>query len=100
MLQVLAGGERTVSELAAPFKVSLAASSKHLQVLCNAGLVEQRVEGRTRACRLVASPLKLVVDWTEAFRRHWEPNLARLDAVLEDLKAAQPRSKRAVRKSR
>ncbi len=100
MLKLLAGGEHTVGELAAPFQVSLAASSKHLQVLCRAGLVEQRVVGRTHACRLVASPLKLVVDWTDAFRAHWELSFARLDAVLEELAAAAPRPKRSPRRPR
>lgn len=86
MLKLLAAGERTVGELAAPFDVSLAASSKHLKVLENAKLVERSVDGRVHTCRLNARALKLVVDWTEAFRPHWEATFARLDGVLDELK--------------
>lgn len=87
MLAMLANGEEyTVGELAAPFNVSLAASSKHLIVLEKAKLVRRRVDGCTHACRLNAKPLKKVVDWTEEFRGCWERNFDKLDAVLHELK--------------
>ncbi len=87
MLATLADGvERSVGELAAPFDVSLAASSKHLKVLEAAGLIERRVVGRTHSVRIDASPLAEVADWTEAFRACWEPTFARLDGVLEEMK--------------
>jgi len=85
MLAMLADGrERTVGELARPFAVSLAASSKHLVVLEQARLVQRRVLGRTHACRIAAEPLKHVSDWTEAFRPVWERNFSNLDALLAE----------------
>jgi len=87
MVAMLAEGERTIGELAAPFDVSLAASSKHVKVLEDAHLVVRRIEGRTHTCALNAQPLQRVVDWTEAFRACWEPAFAKLDAVLDELKA-------------
>jgi DNA-binding transcriptional ArsR family regulator len=99
MLQVLADGEEhTVGELAAPFDVSLAASSKHLIVLEKANLVRRRVVGRETACRLASEPLKLISDWTDAFRETWETNFAQLDAVLDEMKKPSPR--RTPRKNR
>jgi len=94
MLALLAQGERTVGELAAPFRVSLAASSKHLQVLERAGLVRRRIVGRTHTCRLEAEPLKDVAEWTENYRRHWEQSYERLDALLEELKTLEKRSRK------
>ncbi len=95
MLAMLADGqEYTVGELAAPFDVSLAASSKHLVVLEKARLVRRKKRGRTHACRLNAKPLKLVMDWTEGFSATWKRNFAQLDGVLTELKAASTRAKR------
>lgn len=91
MLAMLAEGERSVSELAEPFAVSLAASSKHLKVLERADLVHRRVVGRTHSCRLNAEPLQEVSAWTEEYRACWEANFERLDAVLDELKASAPR---------
>lgn len=87
MLAILADGrEHTVGELAAPFDVSLNASSKHLAVLERARLVRRRVVGRKHACRLDAAPLERVADWAEELRAVWEANFARLDALLDELK--------------
>ncbi len=94
MLALLAKGERTVGELAAPFDVSLAASSKHVQVLERARLVRRRVVGRTHTCRLDPKPLKQALEWTESFRALWEPNFQRLDALLEELKGSGTKGKR------
>lgn len=85
MLALLVEGERSVGELAAPFDVSLAASSKHLKVLERAGLVRRRVVGRTHACSLNPGPLAEASDWTDACRAAWEANFARLDDVLDEL---------------
>ena len=92
MVALLAEGERTVGELAAPFRVSLAASSKHLRVLERAGLVRRRVVGRTHSCSLEAKPLKAVADWTAKYRAFWEESFQRLDVLLQDLQsgAASP----------
>ena len=89
MVALLAGGERTVGELAAPFEVSLAASSKHLRVLEGAGLVHRRINGRTHSCRLEAEPLKLVAEWTAEYRQFWDESFERLDSYLDTLKAKE-----------
>jgi DNA-binding transcriptional ArsR family regulator len=75
----LARGEATVTELAAPFRVSLAAVSKHLRVLERAGLIVRGREAQWRPCRLRAQPLKDVADWADHFRRFWEDAFDRLD---------------------
>jgi DNA-binding transcriptional ArsR family regulator len=84
LLGELAGGERTVGDLASPFEISLAAVSKHLKVLEVAGLVERRVEGRTTVCRLRPEPLAEVQDWVSVYEHFWTTRLDRLQALLED----------------
>jgi len=82
MLAVLTQGERTVGELAAPLPMSLAAASKHLQVLERAGLVSRVVAGRRHLCRLEAMPLASANDWLEQYRRFWSESLDALEDVL------------------
>jgi len=82
MLNALADGERTVGELAEPFDISLAAVSKHLIVLEEAGLVDRRVDGRTTICRLRAEPLADVRDWVGFFEAFWSDKLNRLEKLL------------------
>ena len=84
LLGELAGGERTVGDLASPFEISLAAVSKHLKVLEGAGLVERRLEGRTTVCRLRAEPLAEVRDWVNFYETFWTTRLDRLAAVLAE----------------
>jgi DNA-binding transcriptional ArsR family regulator len=71
----LAEGEASVSELAAPFDVSLPAVTKHLAVLERAGLLEHHKEGRVRHCRLVAAPMRAADDWLSTYRVFWEKRL-------------------------
>jgi DNA-binding transcriptional ArsR family regulator len=78
----LAEGEASVSQLSQPFDMSLPAVAKHLRVLADAGLVEQRKEGRTRWCRLVALPLRDVQAWVSDYTRFWEGQLDSLAAHL------------------
>jgi DNA-binding transcriptional ArsR family regulator len=85
ILARLAGGEATVTELAAPFDLSLPAISKHLKVLRRAGLVEQGRQAQWRPCRLQPEPLREVADWVAAYRRHWEESLERLDTYLREI---------------
>lgn len=85
ILRRLAKGERSVTELAEPFEVSLPAISKHLRVLEEAGLLVQEKEGRIRRCQLSATPLKDAARWIERYRRFWEESLDRLDKYLRDL---------------
>jgi len=85
ILARLAGGEATVTELAAPFDMSLPAISKHLKVLQRAGLVEQGRQAQWRPCRLNPEPLRDVADWVGRYRRHWEESFDRLDDYLREL---------------
>jgi len=85
ILARLAGGEATVTELAAPFDLSLPAISKHLKVLQRAGLIEQGRQAQWRPCRLRPEPLHEVADWIGQYRRHWEESFERLDDYLREL---------------
>jgi DNA-binding transcriptional ArsR family regulator len=85
ILERLASGESSVTELAEPFEMTLPAVSKHLKVLERAGLIERRREAQWRPARLDAGPLKDVSEWTERYRRHWEASFDRLDAYLRKI---------------
>jgi DNA-binding transcriptional ArsR family regulator len=82
----LAEGEASVSELAAPFDVSLPAITKHLAVLERAGLLEHHKQGRVRRCRLVAGPMRAADDWLGTYRVFWE---RRLDSLADHLTATK-----------
>lgn len=84
ILARLTSGETTVTELARPFKMSLPAVSKHLQVLERAGLIARGRDAQWRPCRLQAGPLKDVADWLDHYRSFWDDSLDQLgDYVLE-----------------
>ncbi len=85
ILARLAAGERTVTELAEPFDMSLPAVSKHLKVLESAGLIARGREAQWRPCRLEAKPLREVADWVERYRRFWEESFDRLGEYLNKL---------------
>ena len=85
ILQRLAAGETSVTELARPFKMSLPGISKHLKVLERAGLVRRGREAQWRPCQLEAGPLKGVADWVEHYRRFWDESFDRLDEYLREL---------------
>src|SRR6266540_7441743 len=85
ILARLAGGEASVTELAAPFDMSMPAVSKHLRVLERAGLIVRGRDRQWRPARLQAEPLKQVAEWTERYRRFWEESYDRLDEYLEEL---------------
>src|SRR5690349_17953650 len=78
MLSDLARGERTVSELAEPFAMSLAAASKHIKVLEHAGLIRREVRGRTHLCRLDPGPLASAHEWLSSCDRFWTSQLDEL----------------------
>ncbi|HEV2109838.1 MAG TPA: metalloregulator ArsR/SmtB family transcription factor [Gammaproteobacteria bacterium] len=86
ILARLAEGDASVQELAGPFAMSQPAISKHLKVLEKAGLVSQGQDAQRRPRRLEARPLAEVNQWLENYRRHWEGNFQRLDALLDELK--------------
>src|SRR6186713_836504 len=85
ILARLAQGEATVTELAAPFDLSLPAVSKHLKVLQRAGLIEQGRQAQWRPCRLKAEPLRDVAAWIGEYKRHWEDSFERLDDYLREV---------------
>lgn len=90
ILARLAAGEATVAELAAPFRISQPAVSKHLKVLEQAGLIARGRDAQRRPRRLVARPLQAAADWLETYRRHWEESFRRLDALLDEMQAEDP----------
>jgi DNA-binding transcriptional ArsR family regulator len=89
ILRSLADREQNLSELAAPLDMSFPAASKHVRVLERARLVRRRVVGRTHVCRIEGKPLVEADQWLEEFRRNWERNFLRLDALLDQMKAAE-----------
>lgn len=84
LLARLVEGEATVSELAAPYPVSLAAVSKHLQVLERAGLIRRRIEGRSHYIALEAAPMIDALAWLAAYREFWDDSLTALTDLLRD----------------
>jgi DNA-binding transcriptional ArsR family regulator len=89
ILARLADGEATVTELAAPFEMSLPAVSKHLKVLERAGLIARGREAQWRPCRLEAAPLEDAADWLERYRLFWEGSFDRLDDHLREIQKAR-----------
>jgi DNA-binding transcriptional ArsR family regulator len=85
ILARLRQGEASVTELAAPFAMSLPAVSKHLKVLEHAGLISRGRDAQWRPCRLEAEPLKEAVDWIEHYRQFWSESHNRLDELLREL---------------
>jgi DNA-binding transcriptional ArsR family regulator len=85
ILARLASGEASVTELAAPFEMSLPAVSKHLKVLERAGLISRGRDAQWRPCRLEPGPLKEADDWLETYRRFWEQRFDRLSDYLREV---------------
>jgi DNA-binding transcriptional ArsR family regulator len=92
ILSRLATGEASVTELAEPFDMSQPAISKHLKVLERAGLVSRGVEAQRRPRRLEPTALAEANEWLERYRKIWEGNFQRLDALLDQLKSARKKS--------
>jgi DNA-binding transcriptional ArsR family regulator len=98
MLRRLARKEHRVTDLAAPFQMSLAAASKHIRTLERAGLLRRTVRGRTHICRLAPEPLARAQRWLERYRRFWS---RRLDALERELRAeAAPPAETTERETR
>lgn len=90
ILARLAEGEASVNELAEPFDMTLAAVSKHIKVLENAGLVSRGRQAQWRPCRLEPAPMREIASYVETYRGLWERNLDQLDAYLKAIQT--PRS--------
>jgi DNA-binding transcriptional ArsR family regulator len=89
MLRELADGERTVGQLAEPFAISLAAASKHIKALENAGLINREVRGRTHLCRLDPGPLASAQHWLSYYERFWTVRLDELERLLREEDTSQ-----------
>ena len=87
ILSRLARGEASVTELAAPFKISMPAISRHLKVLQRAGLISRGRSAQWRPCRMQPEPLREMADWVEQYRQLWDDRLDRLDDYLRELQA-------------
>src|SRR5258708_32939403 len=89
ILARLASGEASVTELAEPFAMSQPAISKHLKVLERAGLISRGRDAQRRPRRIEGKPLAEATEWLERYRRIWEGNFQRLDALLDELKSQE-----------
>jgi DNA-binding transcriptional ArsR family regulator len=94
LLARLADGEVSVTDLAAPFDMSLPAISKHLKVLERAGLIVRGRDAQWRPCRLDARPLREVAAYVERYRRFWEDSFDRLDDYLKTLQRKDKKNER------
>ncbi|HEY5063135.1 MAG TPA: metalloregulator ArsR/SmtB family transcription factor [Gemmatimonadaceae bacterium] len=90
ILNRLAGGDRSISELAARFDMSLPAVSKHVRVLQTAGLATIERDGRVRRARLNPTPMRRALEWIERYRRFWESELEQLAVYLEGPSSQEP----------
>src|SRR5688500_4059971 len=89
ILARLASGETSVSELAAPFDISLPAISRHLKVLEEAGLISRGRDAQWRPARLEAGPLRDVAGWVERYRKFWDQSFDRMDAYLAEIQKGE-----------
>ena len=92
MLHELSKGERTVSQLAEPFTMSLAAASKHIKTLESAGLIRREVRGRTHMCRLDPGPLASAHQWLGFYERFWTSRLDKLEKLLREEDQRKPKT--------
>jgi DNA-binding transcriptional ArsR family regulator len=93
ILEQLGEEAKLVSELAAPFDISLQAVSRHIQVLVRAGLVKQERTGRVSRCSLVAGPIFAVAVWINRYSKYWQEQFDMLAAALEEIEENQTRKR-------
>jgi DNA-binding transcriptional ArsR family regulator len=93
ILSRLAAGEASVTELAEPFAMTQPAISKHLKVLERAGLISRGRDAQRRPRRLQARPLAAATEWLEGYRQFWEGSFQRLDALLDEMKTEENKTK-------
>src|SRR5215470_9480362 len=99
ILVKLDGRDLLVSEIAAPFNISLQAVSRHIQVLVRVGLVRQERTGRISRCRLDAGPIYEAAVWLNRYSKYWQEQFDLLAAVLHDLEKERPSKPPAARRS-
>ena len=90
ILERLDGQALLVSELAAPFDISLQAVSRHIQVLVRAGLIQQERSGRISRCSLDAGPLLDAAVWMNRYSKYWQQQFDMLAATLAEIDARPP----------
>lgn len=101
ILEQLGEEARLVSELAAPFDISLQAVSRHIQVLVRAGLVKQERTGRISRCSLVAGPIFAVAVWINRYSNYWQEQFDMLAVALREIEENRSRApKRAASRTR
>ncbi|HEX6083166.1 MAG TPA: metalloregulator ArsR/SmtB family transcription factor [Thermoanaerobaculia bacterium] len=88
------GGETSVSELAAPFDMSMPAVSKHLKVLEKAGLIARARDAQWRPCRLEGARLREIAEWLDEYREFWEQSFDRLDDYLRQVQKKDKEKKK------
>ena len=98
IVELLRGGPRPVGDMVDRLHLRQPQVSKHLRVLSEAGLVDVRVDAQRRIYALRPAPLQELEVWLERYRRIWEQNFQRLDAVLEELKADEPKTQKKKRR--
>ena len=99
ILERLDDGALLVSELAAPFAISLQAVSRHIQVLVRAGLVRQERSGRISRCSLDAGPIFAAAVWINRYSKYWQAQFDLLAASLGDMEKKRGRNGKAARRS-
>jgi DNA-binding transcriptional ArsR family regulator len=92
IVSALARGDATVTELAAPFEISLPGISKHLKVLERSGLISRRRDAQFRPCHLEVEALDGALDWIGTHRRIWDERFDKLDALLAEMQGARKKS--------
>ena len=100
ILERLGDDSLLVSELAAPFEISLQAVSRHIQVLVRAGLVRQERTGRISRCSLELGPVYAAAVWINRYSKYWQDQFNLLAASLTELDARPPRPKPRARRKR
>jgi DNA-binding transcriptional ArsR family regulator len=94
ILRRLAEGEASVTELAAPFRMSQPAVSRHLRVLEDAGLVDRSIDRQRRPARLRPEQMLAAVRWLEEFRRFWSSSFDQLDGLIATMKRAEAKGRK------
>lgn len=89
ILASLTSGEKTVSDLAEPFNMTMPAITKHLKVLERAHLIERSREAQYRPCKLQPEPLKAIDEWMEQYRKFFEESFDRLDTYLKQIQTKE-----------